>query len=275
MYKTSRKIAKIKNTKILVFTKKKISGKLNYDNDKSIEIYNNFLKWLLKTFKINERNFRSQLFQEINFKKNQKILIIGVGTGDDVEYLLKYKKKFNLKIYMQDLSQKFMTYCFYRFNSRKNCHFNVSDAKNLPFKNNVFDHTFQFGGINLFGNMKKCINEMVRVTKKNGTINFGDEGIAPWLRNTVFADMMINNNRLWKKKLPIDLIPFHSSNVSIRWLLGNCFYFISFQKNIKFPVVNLKISHKSPKGGSILSRYMKKKHLKNVNKIILNKKNFS
>ena len=145
-------------------------------------------------------------FKKLILKKS-KILIVGVGTGDDAAYLLKYKKKLNLKIYMQDLSQKFITYCFYRFGNRKNCYFNVSDAKNLPFEDDVFDHTFQFG-INLFGNMKKCINEMVRVTKKNGTINFGDEGVAPWLRNTVFADMMINNNKLWKKKLPIKLILF-------------------------------------------------------------------
>ena len=175
---------------------------------------------------------------------------------------------------MQDLSQKFMTYCYYRFKNRKNCSFNVSDAKNLPFEDDVFDHTFQFGGINLFGNMKKCINEMVRVTKKNGTINFGDEGVAPWLRNTVFADMMINNNKLWKKKLPIKLIPFYSTNIKIRWLLGNCFYFISFQKNSKFPIVNFTVTHKSPRGGNILSRYIKKKKFNSNSKIILNKKIF-
>ena len=84
---------KIKNSKILIFSKSKISKKLNYDNKQSIEFYNNFLNWLFKTFKTNEKKFRSELFSEIKFKNNQKILITGVGKGDDAEFLNNLKKK--------------------------------------------------------------------------------------------------------------------------------------------------------------------------------------
>ena len=100
-----------------------------------------------------------------------------MGNGDDVDFLIKNKKNLNLKIYTQDLSEKFITHCYKRFHKKKNIFYNLSNAKNLPFKDNVFDHTYHFGGINLFGNIKKSINEMFRVTKDLGSINFGDEGV--------------------------------------------------------------------------------------------------
>jgi len=252
---------KIKNSKILIFSKSKISKKLNYDNKQSIEFYNNFLNWLFKTFKTNEKKFRSELFSEIKFKNNQKILITGVGKGDDAEFLNNLKKK-NLKIYLQDLSHYFILHCYNRFKNKKNFYYTISDAKDLPFKDSVFDHVFHFGGINLFGNIRKSIDEMFRVAKNKGTISFGDEGVAPWLRNSVYADMMINNNNLWKKRIPINSLPFKSDNVIVKWLLGNCFYFITFKKNEKFPNVNFNVRHKSPRGGSILSRYKDYKGIK-------------
>ena len=42
---------------------------------------------------------------------------------------------------------------------------------------------------------------MERVVKNGGSITYGDEGIAPWLRNTIYSEMLINNNRLWKFRL--------------------------------------------------------------------------
>lgn len=272
MYKKNLKgIKKIKNTEIYIFSKTKKNDKQNYNSENSIEHYKNFLNWLIKTFKTNNKKLREDLFKNIKFKKNQKILITGVGNGDDVDFLIKKKKNLGLKIYIQDLSEKFITHCYKRFHKHNNIFFNLSNANHLPFKDNVFDHTYHFGGINLFGNIRKSINEMFRVTKDLGSINFGDEGVANWLRNTVYAEMVINNNKLWNRKIPLNYLPFNSSDVKIRWLLGNCFYFINIKKNNKFPNVNFKVKHKSPRGGSIYSRYFEYKK-KKINKFQLNKK---
>ncbi len=272
MYKQSLKnIKKIKNTEIYIFSKTTKIDKQNYNSENSIKHYKNFLNWLMKTFKTNNKKFRNDLFKDIQFKKNQKILITGVGNGDDVDFLIKNKKNLNLKIYTQDLSEKFIIHCYKRFRKQNNIFYNLSNASNLPFKDNVFDHTYHFGGINLFGNIKRSINEMFRVTKDLGSINFGDEGVARWLDNTVYAEMMINNNKLWDRKIPLNYLPFNSSNVKIRWLLGNCFYFINIKKNNNFPNVNFKVKHKSPRGGSIYSRYVEYKKIKKK-KFQLNKK---
>tara|TARA_B110000116_G_scaffold238109_1_gene224737 strand:+ start:993 stop:1874 length:882 start_codon:yes stop_codon:yes gene_type:complete len=272
--KESRCYFKILDNDIPSFTNHKTSKLTDYEVKQATKFYKNFLSWLFKTFKTNEKEFRKKLFQDIKFKKNQKILITGVGNGDDLRFILKNHKNLNLKIYAQDLSFHLMYKCSKTFN-QKNIFYNLSDAKSLPFQDNFFDHVFHFGGINLFGNYQKGIKEMERVVKIGGSITYGDEGIANWLRNTIYSEMLINNNKLWKFKLRQNNITLNARDVNIRYLLGNCFYLINYifdpdYKN-KF---NYEVLHKSPRGGSILSRYIdltgfKKNYiLKNLNRNI-------
>lgn len=235
----------------------------NYEFKKADIYYNNFLNWLFKTFNTNEIDFRKNLFKDINFKKNQRVLITGVGNGGDLKFILQNYKKLNLKIYAQDLSFNLILNCSRKFKN-KNIFYNLSNATSLPFKNNFFDHVFHFGGINLFGNYKKSIEEMERVVKVGGSVTYGDEGIAPWLRNTIYSDMLIVNNKLWKFKFKFKNISLNAKEVNIRYLLGNCFYLVNYifdpdYKN-KF---NYELIHKSPRKGSILSRYLETNNLKN------------
>lgn len=254
------------------FTKKKTSVITKYEIKQANIFYKNFLSWLFKTFKTNEKKFRKKLFEDILLKKNQKILIIGVGNGDDLKFILENFKKYNLKIFAQDLSANMLLYCSNKFR-QKNIFYNVSDAKSLPFKDNFFDHVYHFGGINLFGNYKLSIREMERVVKNGGSITYGDEGIATWLRNTIYSKMLINNNELWKFKINLNHISLNANNVNIKYLLGNSFYLINYTYDPNYKLkFNYEIIHKSPRGGSILSRYIqktklnKKYILKNLNK---------
>ena len=61
---------------IPIFTNQKTSKNTKYELDNANLIYTNFLEWLFKTFKTNEKEFREKIFQDIKFKKNQKILKI-------------------------------------------------------------------------------------------------------------------------------------------------------------------------------------------------------
>ena len=256
------------------FTKRKTSKVTNYEISQANKFYNNYLDWLFKTFKTSEKKFRKKLFQNIKFKYNQKILITSVGNGGDLNFVLNNFKKLNLKIYAQDLSAVMLQNCFKKYN-QKNIFYFISDAKLLPFKDNSFDHVFHFGGINLFGNYEKSINEMERVVKTGGSITYGDEGIGVWLKNTIYSNMLIKNNKLWKFKLNLKHISLNAKDVKIQYLLGNCFYLINYIYEPNYQKkFNYKITHKSPRGGSILSRYINKTKLnesyikRNLNKII-------
>src|SRR3546814_5164791 len=81
-----------------------------------------------------------------------------------------------------------------------NLFFSVSDACHLPFEDRFFDAAFHFGGINLFEDVEGAIGEMNRVVKPGGRVVFGDEGIGPWLRDTEFGRIVVNNNPLWGRR---------------------------------------------------------------------------
>ena len=134
-------------------------------------------------------------------------------------------------------------------------YFSVSDATRLPFADNFFDGAFHFGGINLFDDVKLAISEMDRVVRPGGRVVFGDEGVAPWLRDAEYGRIAITNNSLWKADAPIGLLPGNAADVTLSWALGNCFYVISFEVSEKQPYMNMDVPHKGSRGGTMRTRY--------------------
>ncbi len=103
--------------------------------------------------------------------------------------------------------------------------------------------------------MDKAIREMDRVVKSGGKVVFGDEGVAPWLRDTEYGKIAITNNKLWDAQAPLVLIPENAVNVNITWELGNCFYIISFMVSQSGPYMNLDVKHLGRRGGTMRTRF--------------------
>lgn len=220
---------------------------------KEKKFYNNYLNWLSKTLMMSIQEIRKEIFSNIKIKKNSSILFIGCGFGDEINYFIKKYGK-NHTIYAQDISKNMV------LESAKNVNFtniklSISNAEKLPYRNNFFDLVFHFGGFNQFKNKKKSINEMYRVCKEKGSIFISDEGMGPWLSKSERYKALKINNTLWAAKPPISLIPEKSNDVIVNWILKNNFYYIMFKKNSFFSKINFNIKHKSPRGGSIKSRY--------------------
>ena len=131
----------------------------------------------------------------------------------------------------------------------------VSTARFLPFPDKFFDAVFHFGGFNNFSEPKKTLAEMTRVVKQGGRIVFGDESLPPWLEGTEFGEMIVTNNPLFKHKLPLEHLPINAREVTLRWLLGGCFYLIDFKVGDGPPPVDIDLPHKGWRGGTIRTRY--------------------
>ena len=245
-----------KNSEIEIdsFDKKNEINQFNYHSDTTIERYDNFLSWLFETFQTSSEEFRSELTSGIQINGNEKILVTGCGLGDEVRHFSNMIGD-NGHVHGQDLSYQMVEEAIKRDNYT-NTSYSVSNAMNLPFCDDQFDIVFHFGGINLFPSISQSIKEMNRVCKEDGQIIFGDEGIGDWLLDTEYGKAMITNNSLWQAKLPINYLPENAKDVSIRWVLGNCFYLIKFLKSTSpFNKVNLNVKHKGLRGGSINTRY--------------------
>tara|TARA_Y100000768_G_C23986083_1_gene688921 strand:+ start:2281 stop:3132 length:852 start_codon:yes stop_codon:yes gene_type:complete len=234
--------------------------KTNFYSEKVF--YKNYLSWLSKTLIMSMGSIRREIFADIKFSKNKSILFIGCGFGDEIKFFIKkYRVKNN--IYAQDISKNMVIESSNNLKNH-NIEFSISNACNLPYKNNFFDFVFHFGGFNEFKRKKKSLFEINRVAKNGGTILISDEGMGPWLSKTERYKALKFNNSLWSYSPPLSILPIDSSEVKISWILKNNFYKILYKKKSSSNKINYNVLHKSPRGGSIKSRYEKyfKKKLK-------------
>jgi ubiquinone/menaquinone biosynthesis C-methylase UbiE len=235
-------------------TKSDVENITAYSSSGSAEVYRNFLDWLFATFSENEEVFRQKLLQPLRLREGMNVLIVGCGLGEDIR-LVRQLIGPDGAIHAQDLSRE-MVLRASAFNSGDGrLMFTISNALDLPYKDDYFDAVFHFGGINLFGDMKTAISELTRVTKVGGRTCFGDEGISEHLQGTDYYKIAVLNNGLWASRPPLGLIPHNAIDLTVSYHLGNCFYLISYEKGSGFPPMNLDIPHKGIRGGSARTRY--------------------
>ncbi len=234
-----------------------------YSIQDAVQIHDNSLKWLFSTFYSTEDELRQKLVKRLNIKSGDRILITGAGGGNDIPYIAE-AINFNGEIYAQDIAKEMLIEGEKRIRKslnnklsegNLNLYFSASDAVNLPFQDDFFDAAYHFGGINLFENPKKGISEMYRVVKENGRMLIGDEGVAPWLRNTEVYEILINNTELYRYEPPINLLPLTARDVELTWELCNAFYVITFTVSRKPLEINIDTPHVGKRGGSMRTRY--------------------
>jgi len=114
---------------------------------------------------------------------------------------------------------------------------------------------FHFGGFNQFGDLARGAAEMTRVAKPGGRILIGDEAVAPWLKGTEFEGIVTANNPLFRADAPLAALPVAARDVTVRWIIGNCFYVIDFRKGDGPPPLDLDLPHRGWRGGTMRSRY--------------------
>ena len=251
----------VDNTEIPVFEKDDENAN-EYTINEAAEIHDNSLKWLFETFNSDESTLRNNLISKLNLAKGQKILITGVGAGNDLPYIAQLIGKEGV-IFAQDYSLQMLMSAVKRakndFNlTDYNIEFSVSNAINLPFSNDSFDAAYHFGGLNLFTDIGKGIAEMDRVVKNGGRVVFGDEGLPPWLRDTEYGKMIINNNYLCEFEAPLKYLPSNARKVNLSWEVGYCFYIIDYTvSNTSLPI-NIDVPHIGKRGGTIRTRYFGK-----------------
>jgi hypothetical protein len=96
---------------------------------------------------------------------------------------------------------------------------------------------------------------MNRVVRSGGKVVFGDEGVAPWLKEKDYGKMAIRNIGNWDCDAPLVHLPETCKKVNITWILGNCFYLIDYEVSNDLPYMNIDIPHKGSRGGTIRTRY--------------------
>jgi ubiquinone/menaquinone biosynthesis C-methylase UbiE len=197
--------------------------------------YDAAVDWLFQSFYENEDNLREQMIDLLHLTPAARVLEIGSGTGRD-SFRIARKLGKQGQFFVQDLSEQMVLKTRERLKvetkklglSAEINHF-VSTARFLPFPDAFFDAIFHFGGFNNFSEPKKTLAEMTRIVRQGGRIVFGDEALPPWLEGTEFGEMIVTNNPLFKHKVPLKHLPVNAREVTLRWVLGGCFYLVDFK----------------------------------------------
>jgi ubiquinone/menaquinone biosynthesis C-methylase UbiE len=134
--------------------------KLKEDTWKSRKIAKKFYIKHIKKNYLFENSF-SKIFTN-KIKKNHTVLDVGCGTGRLTKELLKKTQK----VYALDNSREMLNY------APKAAKLHLGSAFQLPFEKKKFDFVVSMDLILHFKNYMKIIDEMIRVTKKNGYIIF-------------------------------------------------------------------------------------------------------
>lgn len=229
-----------------------------YTQHDAAAVHDNALRWLFATFKTEEHLLRESLVARLHLKPGQTVLVTGAGAGNDLPYLVRALGGTGA-IYAQDIAAEMLLASARRHatvgDAATTLAFSVSDAQDLPFGDDAFDAAYHFGGINLFPDIRRGLAEMDRVVKPGGRIVVGDEGIAPWLRNTELGKMLVANIQLYACEPPLDLLPARARNVRLTWELSNTFFVLEFETSREDLPVDIDVPHVGRRGGSIRSRY--------------------
>jgi ubiquinone/menaquinone biosynthesis C-methylase UbiE len=232
-----------------------------YD-DTAGEIYENSVDWLFESLYENEDAVREKMIDLLELTHDAKVLEIGCGTGRDS---FRIAKRLGGKgiLFLQDISKNMVLMTQKRLEASYNermlfCELNyfVSTATYLPFPDKYFDAIFHFGGFNEFNEPQKTLKEFARIVKLGGKIVFGDDSIGQWLKGTEFEKIITTNNpRLKHNAVPLQYLPENSYDVTVRWILGGCFYLVDFRVGEGIPALNLDLPHKGWRGGTMRTRY--------------------
>jgi len=124
------------------------------------------------------RHFQLPALIEIDVSQKGKLLDISCGTGEFLKQLEHNDVHRNLQVYGLDLSPKMLKKAKNKLSSKVNLL--EGDVHQLPFKNNTFDYAISTEAFHHYGNQLQALQEMVRVTKKDGKVIIVDINFFLW-----------------------------------------------------------------------------------------------
>ncbi len=236
---------------------------LGSDDKKSRQEYNSasgeYDEMQKVTFSIlrqDEDSFRRAMAEQLRLKKRSVVLETAAGTGLNIPYITEALAGEG-NIHVQDISCPMLKQSrkYDNRSLRVNIHRSVGNAAYLPFADKYFDAVLSFGGIGVFSEQKRAIQEMVRVVKVGGRIVFGDEGVAPWLRESEYGMKLMSNNHLYSAQPPIGYLPVEAREVSVSWIMNGAFYLIALTVGEGEPEADFDYPIPGRRGGTINTRY--------------------
>lgn len=204
---------------------------------------------------VDEERARKEFVQRLNLTPSSRVLELACGTGRD-SIIIANELGENGQFYLQDISRSMLMSCVKKLGGTKvPVEFSTGNACYLPYPDRYFDAVYSFGGLGVFGDIQRSLNEIVRVAKVGAKVVVGDESMAPWLYDSEYGRILLNNNPLFKNALPLADMPVEARNLSVQWVIGGVYYLIEFDVGEGEPKANFELEIPGQRGGTLRTRY--------------------
>jgi ubiquinone/menaquinone biosynthesis C-methylase UbiE len=223
--------------------------------DREAETYDDFAHLTFKIQNVDEAETRAMFVDLLNISPSSRVLEIACGTGKDT---LNIAARLGAQggLSLLDISRKMLLKCREKLQSmHSRIDMALGNACALPYPDKSFDAVLSFGGINEFSDIKSALREIVRVTKSGGRIVVGDESMPPWLYDTEFAKVLMDNNHLFKRPVPLADLPIEARDTTVRWIIGGVYYLIDFTVGEGEPSAAFDLEIPGRRGGTLRNRY--------------------
>lgn len=209
-------------------------------------------------FNEEELEVRQEMISMLNLQPNSRVLEVSAGTGKDSELIIK-KLGSGGELWLLDISPAMLSKAQQRLGQAAlNLEFIVGNACQLPFNTNYFDALYCFAGVGHFPDLRAGLKEMARVVRPGGRVVFCEKNVPPWLRDTEYGKILVNNNPMFADTVPLALIPVEARKVGVRWTLGNVHYVVDYTVGEGEPSGNFDLELPGYRGGSFNTRYFGK-----------------
>lgn len=118
-------------------------------------------------FKIIEGITKRCIKENIDSLKGKKVLDAGCGTGRNIQLFLDLNAD-NVDAF--DYTPEMLEFTRQKFSKNSKVHLSVDDVQNMNYSDNFFDVSGSFKVLAHVPNIQKAINELARVTKKDGLL---------------------------------------------------------------------------------------------------------
>ncbi|MBN1450075.1 MAG: class I SAM-dependent methyltransferase [Anaerolineales bacterium] len=204
---------------------------------------------------VDEEQARRQFAKRLNLTPSSRVLELACGTGRDSVNIASELDKTG-QLYLQDISRSMLLQCVKKLKDVSTpVEYSTGNACYLPFPDRYFDAVYSFGGLGVFGDIRQSLREIVRVCRVGAKVVVGDESMAPWLYESEYGRMLLNNNPLFKNPLPLSEMPVEARNLSVQWVVGGVYYLIEFEVGAGEPDAKFDIRIPGKRGGTLRTRY--------------------
>jgi len=187
-----------------------------------------FSTWAYSLWKgMSVRSRLGEYLNELEVEADRRVLEVSVGTGRNLQFLPPAAHYFGLDISMGMLKQCQRNTARWRLDVE----LFMGTAEQLPFRDEVFDVVFHFGGINFFNDKAAAIREMIRVAKPGTKFVIGDENeaLAKKYENLPVTGQFYGN-RQNAISAPVELLPPEMQEVRVKNISGGDLYCLTFRK---------------------------------------------